>query len=124
MDCERAVRENVIERYLNGTLSPAEKEEWEQHYFGCEECAERLETWHAIQGPLRERAPQIRQEMRPPRGAPTGRPWWVWAGAGIAAAAAAAVVAFLALPPPAQAPAPPIPHTVDYGALARLEPPT
>jgi len=127
MDCERAMTENIAERYLNGTLSPTEKEEWEQHYFACEECAERLETLQAIQEPLREMAPQIRDEMRP-RGASRpgqSRPWWVWAGAGIGAAAAAAVVAFLALPPAVKAPAPPLvpQRTVDYTLLARLDPP-
>ena len=127
MDCERAMKENTAERYLNGTLSPTEKDEWEQHYFDCEECAERLETLQAIQEPLREMAPQIRAEMGAGRAsrARQGRPWWMWASAGIGAAAAAAMVAFLALPPAVKAPAPPVvrQRTIDYSLLARLDPP-
>src|SRR5689334_22262375 len=127
MDCERAMTENIAERYLNGTLSPAEKEEWEQHYFACEECAERLETLQAIQEPLREMAPQIRDEMRPRGVSRAGEAgtWWAWVGAAIGAADAAAVVAFVALPPAVEAPAPQlVPHrTVDDNLLGRLDPP-
>src|SRR5215813_13536552 len=79
MDCERAIRENTIERYLAGTLDAQAREEWELHYFGCDVCADRLENLRAIREALEEMAPQIRneirREMRPQRTA--SRWWWI-----------------------------------------------
>ena len=81
MTCDTAERENIVERYLTGRLEPATKEEWELHYFGCDHCAQQLETWSAVEGPLRSMAAEIRREIPQPK-----RHTWLWTGIGIAAA--------------------------------------
>lgn len=52
MDCRSIASGNVIERYLAGTLSEVERDEFELHYFGCVECFEALETVRAVQREL------------------------------------------------------------------------
>jgi len=42
MDHESAIRLRVSERYLLGELSPAERDEFEEHYFDCPDCAEEV----------------------------------------------------------------------------------
>lgn len=42
MDHSEAVNEYAAEKYLLGELGPAEREAFEVHYFGCEECASDL----------------------------------------------------------------------------------
>ena len=44
IDHEACVRQRMAERYLLGELPPAERAAFEEHYFGCEECAEEVRT--------------------------------------------------------------------------------
>lgn len=44
MDHAEAVRLQAAEKYLLGELSRAQREEYEEHYFSCAECAEELKT--------------------------------------------------------------------------------
>ena len=85
MDCRSIASGNVIERYLAGTLSEVERNEFELHYFGCVECFEALETVRAVQRELTAAAPRRRRPGR----------WW---GAAAAAAAAGVLLAILAIP--------------------------
>ena len=39
MDHSEAVRLMATERYLLNEFTPAQKEEFEEHFFGCQECA-------------------------------------------------------------------------------------
>jgi hypothetical protein len=87
MTCDAVERDNIIEQYIAGRLDSDMKEQWEQHYFGCERCAGQLETIMAIQQPLRSMAEEIRQEMPRPR----LNVRWIWAGAAIAATLLVAV---------------------------------
>jgi tetratricopeptide (TPR) repeat protein len=112
MTCQGVDRENVIERYIAGRLDTREKEDWEQHYFGCERCAAQLETCLAVKEPLRAMAPEIRRELPPARRIAT----WMWL-----AAAAATVLIGLAAVRFAGQPAPPV---AQLAGLARFEPPT
>jgi tetratricopeptide (TPR) repeat protein len=118
MDCESASRENVVERYLAGTLDPQTMDEWEQHLFTCDHCTEQLEICRTIQPVLREMAPQIRGEMSPP--APARR--WLW----IAVPLVASILIFAVITvnrtpqlPPRQVAS----HPQDLSLLARLDPP-
>jgi TolA-binding protein len=121
MDCETVERENIPERYLAGALDAPLKEQWEQHYFACDRCAELLATWQAIDRPLRQRADAIRRESLRPK--PSAR--WLWAGAAIAAAVAIGVGVEMSMPrqkpqvAQVVAPAPVNP----WLELARLDPP-
>jgi hypothetical protein len=40
MDHSQAIQESYVERYLLGELSPAQRDEFEDHYFDCYVCAE------------------------------------------------------------------------------------
>ena len=44
MDHNEAVRLQAAEKYLLGELSRAQRDEYEEHYFDCPECAEELQT--------------------------------------------------------------------------------
>ncbi len=120
MNCETVERDNIIERYVAGKLEPPLKEEWEEHYFGCDACARELETCLAIAGPLRERA----DEMPTRRGASRV---WLWRGAAIAAALLVTAGVWMTMRSGARAP-----ETVrserpgqssEIAELARLDPP-
>jgi len=81
--CALVDDEDLDQRYLAGTLPPEEAEGFEEHYFGCERCWERVHHGLAVraanEGPAAGRAIAAR---RP------GRRWW-----GVAAAAAIGLVA-------------------------------
>lgn len=89
MTCQRVASENLIERYLEGSLEPALRDEFEAHYFECDDCVAHLQTVRVIQPHLA--APSRR------------RTWLPWFGL---AAAAALTIAFLSWPKPEPPPAP------------------
>jgi TolA-binding protein len=117
MDCERANRENIAERYLAGTLDADAKAEWEEHYFACNNCAEQMELYQQVTPALREMAPQIRGEMRPHK---PGRGWlWI--------AVPAAALIFIGVAIQVKGPQKPVtsaaPKTGDLSLFAKLDPP-
>ena len=76
MSCQRVSTDGVVERYLLGDLSEAEREAFEEHYFECDECFAELEALGAIRDHLEE------EQNRTPRLAmqPRARTrWWWWA---------------------------------------------
>jgi hypothetical protein len=48
LDHLKATKRNVADRYVLGELSPAQREEFEEHYFECAECAEDVRAFMAI----------------------------------------------------------------------------
>lgn len=84
MQCEQVLRDEITERYLLGALSASDQEAFEQHYFECASCFDRLENLSVLRQALAggaaagEAASGARR-----RGTP-----WTWA-----AAAALALVA-------------------------------
>jgi TolA-binding protein len=122
MDCERAIRENLAERYLAGTLDTQTRDDWEQHFFGCEECAQQVEILQSVLPPLREMAPQIRQEMTPQK--PVRR--WLWIAIPVAAMAGL-IIAIPSMDVMRKKAAQPAPVAVakapDFTLLAKLDPP-
>src|SRR5437868_2190460 len=85
------------ERYLLGQLSPEERDEYEEHYFGCCECAEDVRLTAAFldnSQPLLRR-PDAKREAAAPLGA--GLLAWLWpmpAGAMAAVALLVGVVGY------------------------------
>jgi tetratricopeptide (TPR) repeat protein len=49
MDCREINEQDIIERYLSGELSDAERQAFEDHYFGCADCFEHLKIARALQ---------------------------------------------------------------------------
>lgn len=50
--CTGTPAEQFLERYIQGTLSPSEQEEFEAHYFDCPACLAQVETLQALTGRL------------------------------------------------------------------------
>ena len=48
MDHQDAVRRGAIEKYLLNEISQAERDEFETHFFDCQECAEEMRTTAAF----------------------------------------------------------------------------
>jgi hypothetical protein len=44
MDHDQAIQESFVEKYLLGELSPAQRDEFEDHYFDCFVCAEDVQN--------------------------------------------------------------------------------
>jgi Putative zinc-finger len=53
MDHIKAVDDQSVERYLLGELPAVEAEEFERHFFGCEECASAVETGASLRANAR-----------------------------------------------------------------------
>ena len=83
MDCQRIAGEELVEKYLNGRLEPAEQDAFETHLLECQQCLERTETLQMAHASLTERAHAIR--MLPSK--PVRHLQWAWV------AIAAAVIA-------------------------------
>ena len=48
MDHSFIERTDIIDRYVRGTMPPAERSEFEEHYLDCEECLEQLELARSL----------------------------------------------------------------------------
>ena len=126
MECAQIKLEEVVERYLTGSLSPQERESFEEHYFACEQCFAALQAHRALQAELSASAPQIRAMPAPN---PTA---WRWTAA--MATAAVVILAVLGIrwgmKPDLSPPAPPTqtmqpgPAGPSLAELARFDPPT
>jgi tetratricopeptide (TPR) repeat protein len=126
MECAQIKREEVVERYLTGSLGPQERESFEEHYFACEQCFAALQAHRALQAELSASAPQIRAMPAPN---PTA---WRWTAA--MATAAVVILAVLGIrwgTKPDLSPSAPPTQTMQPGPagpslaeLARFDPPT
>jgi hypothetical protein len=74
MDHQDAVRRGVIEKYLLDEVSQPEREEFEAHFFDCQECAEEMRTTAAFLAgaKLELRRSHVAQPVR----AAVKRPWF------------------------------------------------
>jgi tetratricopeptide (TPR) repeat protein len=118
MDCVRITDELVMEKYLLGNLSDAERDAFEQHFFECDECFVRLEGLQAAQRVLAAEPISRAFQIAPPQRLRT----WGWA----VAAAAVVVVGLVAILWWVMRP--PFPRTASLSPalaeLARIEPPS
>ena len=79
MTCSSVEQGDIIERYLRpGTLSEAEAEAFELHYFACQNCFELLEAARAARSALAQRPARL--GAMPPRPNPSR---WIAIAAGI-----------------------------------------
>jgi len=80
MDCQRIAGEELVEKYLNGRLEPAEQDAFETHLLECQQCLERTEVLQMAHASLTERAHAIR--MLPSK--PVRRLQWAWIAIAVA----------------------------------------
>ena len=71
MEHQSAVNENAVERYLLGEMSDAERDDFEDHFFGCTECATDVRDGVTV-------VDAIRAERR--MAAPAPRRFAMWTG--------------------------------------------
>jgi hypothetical protein len=87
-------RTDVIDRYVRGTMPPAERAEFEEHFLDCQECLEQLELARSLREGIKVCAAQpSRAAASQSRPAVPG--WFSWRPA---AAAAVAVLLISAIP--------------------------
>lgn len=126
MTCEQIERDDIAEQYVLGRLSEDVRAEFEDHYFDCSQCRDRVEQLESVREVLADGPMTTAARPR--------RRWWPAAGA--LAAAAVLVLAIqvnqdspppspigtespagdVALPPPAPGP--------DIAALGAIQPPS
>lgn len=124
MNCEQIRRDEWATRYLRGELGEAERDTFEMHYFGCEQCFGELEALRLTQGELARQASAIRAESHEREIAKGWR--WIWVAVP-ALAAGLAMVAVLTWMRPDQVPTEqakqaPAPSTVSTPAATSEEP--
>jgi anti-sigma-K factor RskA len=96
MDHAEAARKLAAEQYLLGELSAAEREEFEEHFFYCSDCAAAVEAGTALTANAKEIFAEPGAFAR--LAAERKRPWMIWSGwrlAPVAALAGWALVAVL-----------------------------
>ena len=101
MDHAEAVRRLAAEQYLLGELTEAEREEFEQHFFACSDCAEMVESGTALL--VNAKAVLAERGAAAPVAAEHGSFWQQWRFVPMAAVAgwvtAAALAGYLVLRP-------------------------
>jgi hypothetical protein len=80
MDHETAIRIQAAERYLLDEFSAEERKEFEDHFFGCPECADEVRSASILaanaQSVLGEERERESAAWKRPAGRPSGRLWW------------------------------------------------
>jgi tetratricopeptide (TPR) repeat protein len=121
MDCSRIERDGIIERYLLGKLAKAEQITFEEHYFNCPECREKLQVARMLQMELWEKGSTVLPQAKKAR--LFGIRSWAMASAAAVFLifVAAALWWWLRMPGGSPAESPKAPPSLSL--LARMEPP-
>lgn len=79
MDHLEAVRTKAAEKYMLGELSGKERDDYEDHFFGCQECASEVKLGAILVDSAKEvlSSPHILPE-KPAREIGARRPWFAW----------------------------------------------
>lgn len=97
MDHNEAVRLQAAEKYVLGELKPALREDYEEHYFDCPQCAMDVKAAAAFVDASRQvfltREESRESEAKKPRNASSG--WLFWLRPAFAAPALAALLAIV-----------------------------
>lgn len=79
MDHNEAVRLHAAEKYLLGEFNPAQRDEYEEHYFDCPECAEELRVTVAFVESAKQVARELVVKAADSKGfMPPTRGWFAW----------------------------------------------
>jgi anti-sigma factor RsiW len=111
MNCHEVISQNIIERYLDGSLDELTRDAFEEHYFQCQACLTMVQTVQTVRPALTPPdAPTTKVQ-------PIRRTPWIW----LAAAAAALTVALIFLRPWPQAAPPPVAQQLPTQTPAPLQ---
>jgi hypothetical protein len=75
MDHDGAIQGQAVERYMLGTMSTQERDDFEDHFFGCTECAEEVRIAVRFRANARE---VLREESIKPKAATSLKDRWGW----------------------------------------------
>jgi len=64
MECQELHRSELAEKYFNGQLDPATRDDFEVHILECPQCLQDVEAVLALREQLADRAPQIRADSQ------------------------------------------------------------
>ena len=78
MEHEEAVRLQMTEQYLLDELSPEAREEFEEHYFDCHECALDVDAGAAFVEQSKIVLAEREEPVLTPQLPPEPSPWWTW----------------------------------------------
>jgi tetratricopeptide (TPR) repeat protein len=92
MDCRFIEREDLIEKYLTGKLSPAHQNEFEAHCFGCPRCLQELQFVRMLQAKLWEKGESALFAERASVSPGRRRGALAWVGAAVALLVVGAVL--------------------------------
>jgi anti-sigma factor RsiW len=84
--------QEIIERYLRNQLAPEERQAFEEHFFGCEECFEKLQATEQFIAGIRDAGSRGLLGRRQPSDAAPARTWRAWMFPALAAGYAALLV--------------------------------
>lgn len=79
--------EEIVERYVRNQLAPEERQAFEQHFFGCDECFAELQSVEAFVAGVRDAS--ARGLLNDERASATSPSIWTWAFACVTCAALA-----------------------------------
>jgi len=96
--CTSTGRDDVFARYVQDTLGPQERDAFEEHFFTCEACLDKVRTLQALQAQLRAR------EAEAPAARPVPARRWQWVLVPLAAGLVVAAGIWLRLGPGTLAP--------------------
>ena len=95
MDHNEALRLWAAEKYVLGELSPAQREEYEEHYFDCGECAVDVKSIATFADTCRQMLRQDAEMERQGVAVPERRGWFAWLRPAFAVPAFAALLVFV-----------------------------
>ena len=75
MNHDKAARLSLVEKYLLEELPPDLRDEFEEHYFDCRECAADLRATAAFLGTAKDELKKFPRDKAPDR---VKKPWFAW----------------------------------------------
>lgn len=85
-------QEEIVERYVRRQLPPQEREAFEEHFFGCDECFEKLQAAERFHAGIRDASAKGLLDSQSQAAAAGRGAWWGW---GFALTSCASVVLLL-----------------------------
>jgi tetratricopeptide (TPR) repeat protein len=126
VSCESRFPDDLVERYVQGALAEDERAAFEDHYFECATCLERLEAMQALPEALARRRIAPAAAIRPRRMGSAVAALSTLAAAAVLWVTLAPRIGLAPSPPPTEAPTPQPPSAdplAGLRALGRLDPP-